>query len=164
MFMKRIIVNEKYGKIEYFESLWTGKKEIKINDELLKKVDKNIYSYKYQDKNIAATLKGNYLTGSSMVLGNEKIEIFPKTKWYEWILAFLPFLFAIIWGNSVALVKIFPIVGGAIGGGVSGLLSSLGLILIKSAKEWWIKLILAFAMFVAVFVSCYLIAYLILSL
>ena len=29
----------------------------------------------YQDKNIAATLKGNYLTGSSMVLGNEKIDV-----------------------------------------------------------------------------------------
>ena len=42
--MKILKNHEQLGTIEYSENFWTGKRTIKINDIVLKKVKKNIYT------------------------------------------------------------------------------------------------------------------------
>ena len=43
-----------------------------------------------------------------------------KNSVFEIVLSILIFAFVMVWGNSAKLCAIFPIVGGAIGGGISG--------------------------------------------
>jgi len=40
--MKVVVENEKYGKIEYSESFWSGSKQISINDTKLEKKTRGI--------------------------------------------------------------------------------------------------------------------------
>lgn len=162
--MKSIIVNEKFGTIEYKENFLTGKKEISINGTKLSKVTKNVYAYKTEEATISLSLSGSFLTGVTGQIGSHKISLVDKTKWYEWLLAFLSLIFVIIWGNSVELCQIFPVVGGAIGGAISGLISGLGLVFMKSTKNILLKLAIAILTFAVAIFLCYLVALFILSL
>lgn len=162
--MKSIIINEKFGTIEYKENFWTGRKEITINGTKLTKVTKNLYAYKTEEGTISLSLNGSYLSGVTGEIGNQKMNFVDKTKWYEWLLAFLSVIFVIVWGNSIELCEIFPIVGGAIGGGISGLISGIGLIFMKASKNIMFKLLMAVCTFIVAVFICYLVAILIILL
>ncbi len=115
--MKKIIKHS-YGEIIYNESFWTGKKEILINGKKLKKIDKTVFEYIDEERQISQVyLTGNFLSGAEITLDSQTIRITEPTKWYEYILTALIFIVVIIWGNSSVLCSIIPIVGGAIGGG-----------------------------------------------
>ncbi|MDE5593720.1 MAG: hypothetical protein K2I75_07295 [Clostridiales bacterium] len=158
--MQTVIQHQTYGEIVYDESAWTGKKALSIGGTPLEKVSKR--EFKMQD-GTTVTVNGGFLQGASLDVKGEKIEVTPRVKWYEIVLCMLPFLFVMIWGNVTALCKIIPIVGGAIGGGISGLCSVLGLWGMKSVKPIWLKLLIAFASFAVTFAVCYGIAIAILS-
>ena len=162
--MKSITINEKFGTVEYKESFLTGKKEILINGSKLTKIAKNVYSYKTEEGTLSLSLNGSFLTGVTAQIGNQRITFVDKTKWYEWLLAFLSVVFVIIWGNSVELCTIFPVVGGAIGGAISGLISGMGLVFMKASKNILFKLLIAVCTFIVAVFICYLVALLILSL
>jgi len=71
----------------------------------------------------------------------------------------------LIWSNSTALATaFFPIVGGAIGGAISGLTACLCIMLMKNTKKIWLKLLIWAGLLFATVLVCYLIAALILSL
>lgn len=134
--MKIVNYSEKYGKIIYSESFWTGKKSIFVDDVQLKKTDNKKQYVLFKDgESIWVTLKGNYLSGSTLQIENEVYELSPKLKWYEWVLALIPFILTITWGNSVKLVQIFPIIGGAIGGAISGIGLFLSLLAMKQVQK-----------------------------
>ena len=69
----------------------------------------------------------------------------------------------IVWGNNVALCSIVPIVGGAIGGAISGVMGVLNLYAMRSVKNVGIKLAIFAGMLVATFGICYVLALLLLS-
>lgn len=101
--------------------------------------------------------------GAKAHIGSDVIELLPSIKWYEVLMSILPFVLILIWGNSIALVNIIPVVGGAVGGAISGLLSMTNLLLIKGIKQIWLKIIISIAMLGATFLICYLVALAILS-
>ena len=109
--MKASITHPSYGEIVYSESIWTGKKSLIINGTAVQPVSKT----EFMIGENKAVLKGNYLTGVSLSIGDETIELSPKSKWYEIVLAVLPIVFLLTWGNSATLCSIFPVIGGAIG-------------------------------------------------
>lgn len=154
--MKTVIQHEAYGEIVYDESAWTGKKSLSIGGTPLEKLSKK--EFKMQD-GTTVTANGGFLQGASLDIKGETIALTPRVKWYEIVLCVLPFLFVMIWGNVTALVKIIPIVGGAIGGGISGLFGVLGLWGIKSVKPIWLKLLVALGCFAITFGICYGIGY-----
>lgn len=158
--MKNTVKNDKLGEIVYEESFWTGKKNLTINGKPITKLSKD--TFKTEDEQ-TITLKGNYLYGTKATIGGEIIELTPTVKWYEIVLSLLPFIVVLVWGNVVALCQIIPIVGGAIGGLVSGIITILNLLVIKGIKQIWLKIIVSLAMLVAAFLICYLIALVILS-
>lgn len=129
--MKNIIEHPVYGQIFYDESFWTGKKKISIGGTELQKVKKNIYSWFNGEKYEQVTLSGNMLLGVVLTIRGEKVWVLSKPAWYDWILSILP-LMLMIWGNSLELCLIIPVVGGvlygAVGGGIGGALAGLGIV------------------------------------
>lgn len=158
--MKVTVNVPEYGQIDFQESAWTGRKTLLQNGKECAKLGKNKFILENGD---IAQIKGNFLRGAILNIRNVEYQLTPAAKWYEYILALLPFLFNIIWGNVVSLVLIFPIVGGAIGGGICGVCFVLSLVLMRKTSKWWAKILIGLAVFAASVLICYGIALLFLS-
>ena len=156
--MKSTVQNATWGEIVYSESFWTGKKEIFINGTQLKKINKNTFSYENGETQETVMLSGNFFKGTTIGIGGELITMCPHAKWYEIMLAILPFITIIIWGNVPALFAIIPVVGGAIGGMISAGLGFLSMMMMKSLKNAWQKVLVGLAMFAATFLVCFVVA------
>ena len=144
----------KYGSIEYVESIWTGKKSLTINGAKARPVSKTMFSVECDGELVNAVVTGNIYKGSALTIGDERFEIYPKTIWYEYVLAILPFILIMIWGNSIALCSIVPVIAGGLGGAISGGLGVLSLSIMKSYKNPVLKLAMGFAFLVATFLIC----------
>lgn len=161
--MKVIINNEKYGTIEYNENFWTGKKEIYVDGKLFKKKTKDKYVYQTDEEELVVRIKGNYLSGVNLTIIDTYVEVIPKTTAIEYILAILPLIFVIVWGNSPYLCSIFPVVGGAIGGGIAGLVGALGILFMKKTKSLIGKILVGLIAFAIAVLICFIVAVAILS-
>ncbi len=154
--MEKVIQHDTYGTILYNEGDWSGKKKIKINDVELQKIGRNKWTYEFGGETLEVSVKGSFLMGAALTIGNEKIQVTEKPTWYSYVLSVLTVAFVIIWGASVTLVKIFPIVGGALGGGISALYAVLNLYLAGKVKSAGYKLLIGLGMFAAAVLTCYL--------
>ena len=121
--MTQTIMHSVYGAISYEENIWTGKKSLAVNGKYLKKGRKNVFTLEDGENTLYVTLNGNALTGVTVTIGGQKIVVLSKLTSLEYILSILPFALVMIWGNVPALCSIIPVVGGAIGGGLSALAS-----------------------------------------
>lgn len=158
--MNKIIMHETYGKIEYNESFWTGKKELSVNDVPLQKVSKKVFS---MSDGTQIAIEGNFLGGLTLNIGNERLQLTDKIKWYEIVLSIIPFILIMVWSNVPYLFNIFPVVGGAIGGAISAVFVVGNLFIIKNVKNIWLKIVISIAMLAATFLVCWLIALAIIS-
>ena len=147
-------VSEKYGAIKYEESIWTGKKSVQINGVSLNKIDKTTFSYNHEGLDIRVRVDGNIYKGSSLIIDDESYEVYAKTLWYEYILAFLPIVLIIVWGNNVYLCSIIPVIGGAIGGAISVALGIVSLSMMKNSNKALIKLLIGIAFLIGIFAIC----------
>ena len=152
--MKSIVTHNNYN-IVYEESFWTGKKSLTINEEKLQALSKTTFSSSDGRQFI---LNGNFLIGITLQIENETIQVVSKIKWYEVLFAIIIAVFFISWGNVPSLVKIVPLVGGAIGGMIAGLSAILYLYFSKLVKPVWMKILIFIASFGIAFLLCYLVA------
>ena len=152
--MREVVQHPVYGEIVYDESIWTGKKTLTVNGVNALKLSKKEFAI--NEKRF--TLKGSYISGVSLCVDDETIQLSPKTLWYELILAIFPFLFLIIWGSSATLCAIFPVVGGAIGGALGGVAIVVSLFLMKKQKSPIVKVLIGSAVIVATIFVSYIIA------
>lgn len=141
--MRLFVKDPVYGKIIYDENFWTGNKVITINGVQADKISKKVYTLNGKK----FIVKGNYITGISLFIDGKNLIISRKTAWYEMLLAMLPFLFLMTWGNSSALCKIFPVVGGALGGLLGGIAIVISLMFIKKQKSLLYKILIGIAVF-----------------
>ena len=162
--MRSIMQHETLGPIVYEENFWTGKKNILINNTPLIKQKKKLYLYSDGTTSKTVHVMGNFVTGTKLVIDGETIEITPRAKWYEIACSIFIFALNMIWGNSVALCSIFPIVGGAIGGGISGIIAMGNLLAMKSVKSVALKLVIWLAMLAAMLFICFLVEIFLISL
>jgi hypothetical protein len=153
-----------YGQIEYNENFWTGKRELAIGGQKLLKKKKNVYTFNSETGNLDCRIKGSFLTGATLHIDQDVIQLSESCKWYEIFCSALIFAFVLIWGNIPDLCEIIPIVGGAIGGGISGLGACVSLFLMKRTKNAGLKLLVWLGMFVATILLCFLVAEFILML
>ncbi len=160
--MKVVVENEKYGKIEYSESFWTGAKQISINGTKLEKKDRKNFSYQTESGMENVYVAGNFLYGSVMTIQGENIQLSPKIQWYESIFPILMILFTLIWGSSKSLCAIFPVVGGFVGGLISAIFACCCIIFTKQVKSPLYKLLIGLGIFVLNFLVCFGVAELIL--
>lgn len=153
--MKSIVHDEQYGEIVLEESFWTGKKQLTIGNIKPEKLSKNTFSFNDGEKFVSVTLKGNSMTGVKMIVGERTIQLTPPLKWYDIVLALPGFILILVWGNSVSLCSILPVVGGAIGGGLSAVLAFITFIAIKSTNKIWLKILIALAGAAVTFLICW---------
>jgi hypothetical protein len=78
----------------------------------------------------------------------------PAAKWYEIALSASIFALIMVWGNVKALSAILPVVGGAIGGGISGAAIVICMLAMKSTKNLALKLLIWLGCLVATLVVC----------
>lgn len=137
--------------VKLFTKKAFGSVQISVNDIALTKTGKN--SFTFPDGK-TAYLKGNYISGVHLWAAGQHILISPKPSWYEIVLGILPFILVLIWGNNITLCSILPIVGGAIGGGISGLFSMLSIYSMKYFKNVFIKIGIGILFVGISFVTC----------
>ena len=153
--MKESVKHPIYGEIVYNENFWTGKKAITVNGVDAQSVSKNEFTF--EDKK--AVIKGNCFMGVKVYIDDDTVEVSPKPKWYEIVLAVLPFIFLLTWGNSEALCSIFPVVGGAIGGALGGIGSMASLLFMKKSKSLLTKVLIGIGAFAATVFVAFVIAF-----
>ena len=151
------------GKGLYIENFWTGKKQVFINDVELKKDNKTTFSGVVGESHVILNLYGNFLTGLDLSCGGQTINLVPKSLWYEYTLAIIAAMLCIVWGNSIELCKIIPIVGGAIGGAISGLGFFMTMVCSKKTEKIFEKVLIGLAGIALTFLTCYIVALMILS-
>ena len=152
-----------YGEIEYNENFWTGKRELTVGGQKLTKKKKNVYTLNSADGDLDCRVKGSFLTGASLYIDQDVIQLSAPCKWYEICCSVLICVFVLTWGNSPSLCKIFPIVGGAIGGGISGMTACMNLFLMRETKKVSFKLLIWLGMFLGTIAVCFLIGQFILG-
>ena len=162
--MRTIVQHETLGMIVYEENLWTGKKNIFINNIPLVKQNKKLFLYSNGTTSKTVHVTGNFMSGTKLLIDGETIEITPSAKWYEMMCSVFIIVLNLVWGNNVALCAIFPIVGGAIGGGISGIIAAFNILAMKSVKKVGLKLLVWVGMLAAMLVICFLIGIFLISL
>ena len=154
--MKTTIHHPTYGFITYEESAWTGKKIITIGGVTLVKIKKNVFQYTPMlgdpfatapegeestslPSTVTVTVKGNYIGGVSLVIGEETIPLTIKASALDITLGVIP----------AALFFIF-ILGGALGGALSAVIG-MGLItLLKNRTKTIYKILISLGISVAI--------------
>ena len=149
--MKTVVQNEKYGEFVVDENVWTGKIKVFLNGKELAKVDKTRYLIE-EKKYIDFT--GNSIKGLYMTVDNQTTQVTAPAKWYEIALSVLIFVVILIWGNSLTLCSIVPVVGGAIGGGLSAMLAVVNLFVMRGIKNVALKLLAYVGIFAVTFGLC----------
>lgn len=160
--MNKTVMHPVYGAVTFEENIWTGKKTIAINGTMLPQRQKNLYFLANGEESIPVILKGNALTGASVVIGGEELVLYSKPSVLDWILGVLPFVLVLVWGNSPALCAIVPVVGGAIGGAIGGLAMVLCMTQLRE-KTLGKKLLIGLLSLAATFAVCAAIGYVILA-
>lgn len=138
-------INHNNKAITYEESAWTGKKIITINGIQCTQIDKK--TYKYNDTQIKVI--GSFLTGVKIDFNGELIVVVEKPSTLEVILSMFVLIFFLVWGNSVTLVKIIPLAGGAVGGAIGGGGAVVNLAVIKEQKSTGMKFLMTLAVLAA---------------
>ena len=151
--MKSKVIHPVYGEIVYDENFWTGSKSLYVNGVKLNKISKNTFGGQSEMAPIW-TVSGNVLSGVKVIVNGETIVVDKKPAWYDIVLSSLIFILIMIWGNSVALCSIVPVIGGAIGGGISGIMLATNLIIIKKQSSILKKILITLGMMAATFVIC----------
>ncbi|MBR5388289.1 MAG: hypothetical protein IK147_02330 [Clostridia bacterium] len=153
--MRTVVQDNVIGHIIYEENFWTGKKNLTVNGKPLKKTSRTTFCF---EDGTTATLKGGFFSGAKVTVKNVTVNLISPPKWYEIAIAIFMLAFVIAWGNSPRLCEIFPIVGGAIGGGISGIFAMLSVLVMKRAKNPLIKVLIGIVFFAVLVLVLYLIA------
>ncbi len=162
--MKTSVHHVGYGQIEYEEDFWTGKRVLTVNGEKLAKQKKNEFVLNGDDGILTCRVKGSFLTGVTLYVDQDPIQLTEQCKWYEWVCSLSMIVFILIWGSIPALCQIFPIVGGAIGGAIGGLAFCVCLLLMRKVKNVGQKLLIWLGCFAGTVFACFMIALMILML
>lgn len=83
--------------------------------------------------------------------------------WYVYLLFVAPVVFIMIFGSIPALVKVFPVVGGLVGGLISCAISSVGLCMYYKISNKKLALLVQFCFVLLSIFACYLVGLLIIS-
>ncbi len=143
--MKKEIQIEGLGFLEYEESLWTGKSILRVDGKTATKGKKRTFTIDGK----TVVVSGTFFSGITARYNDRTYVISERMKWYEYVLAVLPFIFCMVWGTSEELCSIFPIVGGAIGGGICGAMIVVQMAILSYVKKAWEKLLAGVALGVA---------------
>ena len=134
----------------YEENIWTGKKKITYNGQILNKISRGKYEYKDGESAEIFEIKGNQFFGMKVVMFGQEVELIRQLVWYEIFLSILVFVPGII-------------CGGAIGGFISASLGCTTFYLMRKLEKWPAKVGVALAILVAEVVLLFVVGWLVLK-
>ena len=161
--MQAVFQHPTYGNIGYEESFWSGKKTLYIPGHVVEKVDKNTFAFTEDGVKKFITLRGNFVTGAVLKIGDESFEVTKAAKWYEIALSVFLFAFYLVWGSVPALCLIFPVIGGALGGLLYAAIACANILLMKKTENVWLKMLIFLGLFVAAGVAGFIAALVMIS-
>ena len=154
--MKKIFEIENIGTVEAYQNWLTGRFSFSVNQQALTKTSKNLYEGGEGEKKISITLQGNVFNGYKFSLNEQQYSITEPIQWYLYILACIPFVMTMVLGNSQDLAKSgFYYVGGAVGGGISGLFSGITLLVFSYTPNKWKRILIALVSIALTFAVCF---------
>lgn len=157
------IRHDSYGEISYDENFWSGKKAVFIGGKELVKERKNVFLYDTGDRVIRVTAKGSYWFGAHLEIEGNNVVISRKPTWYEILFSALIYGLMSAWGNSPYLCSIVPVVGGAVGGLIWGVMIVVNLWAMREMDSVPKKLAAWLGILVATFVLSFLAALVVLA-
>ncbi|MBQ9150685.1 MAG: hypothetical protein IJX72_00420 [Clostridia bacterium] len=127
--MQITVSHPTYGLITYEESAWTGKKTILFDGIPLVKIKKNTFQLpadpaKEDSSPLTVTVKGGYVSGVTLLVGDEVIPVTQKASALDIVLGIIP-----------AILFFSLVIGGAIGGAIGGMMAIGGILIMKSCKK-----------------------------
>ena len=140
--MPTTVSHPAYGLITYEESFWTGKKIITFDGIPLQKINKTTYQYQPLPADpfaspeegasapVTVTVKGSYVGGVSLVIGDETVTLTSKASVLDAVLGCIPGILFFVF-----------VIGGAIGGAL-GAMIGMGLTLVMKTRKKTIHKIL----------------------
>lgn len=162
--MKHSFIHHKYGKFVFTESEIFGKKRLYLEGRELTRISRKSFAMIKNGLVNPIFIEGNWIIGTTLIIDGEKIDVNKSIRWYEVVFYIFPIAFVCIWGNKVLSIIYFPVVGGFIGGAVSALISSIGLILSKKISKWYFKVLIGLTSNIVGVLLCHLIGLFILTL
>ena len=162
--MKSVVRHHTYGEIVYTEGV-VGNRELSFNGIPLRKISSTDFEYTpVGESPVPVRLYGSYLGGLSLNVNGEQIQVVPKLRWYEAVLSVLIFAIVMVWSSVPSLISVLPVVGGAVGGALSGLIAVVNLLLIKGTRSVWMKLLITVGMMLLALLVCAAVGWLIVRL
>lgn len=137
--MEISVVTQSGANLIYSESIWTGRKSLYVNGKQATKIKRRLFVISdANNNNIQYEIKGNLLTGVSVVSSIGEETILAKNKWYDWVMLVVA-MAGIVFGSVFC---------GAIGGGLSAICCMLAayqnLSISRSNKKPVVKICLQF--------------------
>lgn len=158
--MKKVIQNDELfeGKeLILEEHPVTGNVTLSLDGKPLTKIGKKSFIVKLEEEEIKILYEGNRVSGTRLRIKDNTYPVWDKQPVYVWPLAFLPFLLIMIFSNIPYLAKNgFPVVGGAIGGGISGALCVLSFYTMTMTRKPLWKVLISLAFVIGTILICYL--------
>ena len=160
--MKKTFDIENIGKVEVIHNFFLGTYQIYLGDKEFKRLSKTSYVLETtgddlfeKPKTITAIISGNFVSGSYLLINNKSYELLKKVPWYSFILSAIPLILSVVLGNMRSLAEAgFYYVGGAIGGGISGLFLVLIIYANGIAQKWYYRLLFSLLLILAAFFIC----------
>ncbi len=146
------------------ENVFTGHISLSLDGKPLEKLNKKTFIVKQEEEEFKIVYTGNRVSGTQLKIGDNFYPVWDKQPVYVWPLAVLPFLFVMIFSNIPALAKNgFPVVGGAIGGGISAVFCVLSFYTMTTTQKILWKILISIAYIVGTVLVCYLLGLAIIS-
>ena len=140
---------------------FTGRFHITYHDKVAYKTGKNYYAVKEDEETHVFHVYGNIFSGINVRLRDNIFVLTDSLPIYAYILGFIPFVMTMVLGNTSILSDYgLYYVGGALGGGISGAFSMLGITLAAFLNKHWLKILFLLLSIVVTFFVCLGIGYL----
>lgn len=154
--MTKVYQDETIGKIEFAYNGWTGRFNARINGIQATRVNKRMLRVETDAETYIISIYGNTFSGISFVCKQKTFQVTEKAPWYVYVLGFIPFIMTMVLGflPSLAEAGIYY-VGGALGGGISGGLSFLGIFFASFMHKHIFRLLILIGMIVVTFFTCW---------
>lgn len=154
--MERKFITSENDTIRVNYSAFSGKIEIFFNGKIARKISKRVYKVSVGDDVKNIEVEGNLFSGVYLHYDGRSYQIQGKLPIYVFILGVIPFIMTMVLGNLRALADAgFYYVGGAIGGGLSGLFSALGIALCSLPSKHWLRILILVLSIAITFAACY---------
>lgn len=147
-----------YGTLKVDFNPYTENAIISINDISAVKISKKTFeiidiSFN-EGQELTIKLIGNIFKGIIVDIEGETYRVTDAISWYEYIISIGLTALTIAWGNIVGLVKILPLVGGAIGGLTAGFGFVLGLALSRLTNNRLLRIFIIIGFCALAFLGC----------